>query len=141
MQGHTDDTPFIIVDVDEHPDGSTPTCPLFHTGTGAGRRNVMHMPFATGMRIDLQCLPTTTSSTWPSPQGVRDWLAKVVDPVRRPRPMGLDLPLPPGRRRLLHRPPPRVLLAAKRHTCSPLGRRGSTPGHGRTDAATAIATA
>jgi 3-(3-hydroxy-phenyl)propionate hydroxylase len=82
MQGHTDDTPFIIVDVDEHPDGSTPAMPgYFHYRTPElDGRNVMHMPFATGMRIDLQCLPTDDAEYLASPQGLREWLAKVVDP-------------------------------------------------------------
>jgi 3-(3-hydroxy-phenyl)propionate hydroxylase len=82
MDGDTDDTPFIIVDVDEHPDGSTPTTSgYFHYGCPelAGR-NVMHMPFAGGMRVDLQCLPTDDAEYLASPDGVREWVSRVLDP-------------------------------------------------------------
>ncbi|MDT7582919.1 MAG: 3-(3-hydroxy-phenyl)propionate hydroxylase [Pseudonocardiales bacterium] len=82
MEGVTDETPFIIVDVDEHPDGSTPRMPgYFHyQSPKIGGRNVMHMPFATGMRIDLQCLATDDAEYLASPEGVREWVSKVVDP-------------------------------------------------------------
>ncbi|MCU1648124.1 MAG: monooxygenase [Nocardia sp.] len=81
MDGVTDETPFIIVDVDEHPDGSTPMAGYFHyENPELGGRNVMHMPFATGMRIDLQCLPTDDVDYLASPDGVREWVSKVVDP-------------------------------------------------------------
>jgi 3-(3-hydroxy-phenyl)propionate hydroxylase len=79
MQGVTDDTPFIIVDVDEHPDGSTPMGGYFHYNSPlVGGHNVMHMPFATGMRVDLQCLPTDDVDYLASAEGVREWVSKVV---------------------------------------------------------------
>jgi 3-(3-hydroxy-phenyl)propionate hydroxylase len=81
MEGVTDQTPFIIVDVDEHPDGTTPMVGNFHYNSPVvGGRNVMHMPFATGMRVDLQCLPTDDVDYLASPGGVREWVSKIVGP-------------------------------------------------------------
>lgn len=82
LQGDPDDTPFIIVDVEQHPDGSTPTASArFHYRyPGLDGLNVMHMPFAGGMRIDLQCRPTDDAEYLASQDGVREWLAKVVNP-------------------------------------------------------------
>jgi hypothetical protein len=45
-----------------------------------GGRNVMHMPFSGGMRIDLQCLPGDDPEQLASADGLRDWIGKVVDP-------------------------------------------------------------
>ncbi|WP_405489214.1 FAD-dependent monooxygenase [Nocardia sp. NBC_00511] len=82
MQGHTDDAPFIIVDVEDAPDGSTPAMSaMFRYRTpGLDGRNVMHMPFKGGMRIDLQCAPTDDADYLSSPEGIRDWTSRVVDP-------------------------------------------------------------
>ncbi|MFB8277400.1 FAD-dependent oxidoreductase [Nocardia colli] len=81
MDGVTDPTPFIIVDVDQHPDGSTPMAGYFHyNNPDLGGRNVMHMPFATGMRVDLQCLPDDDVDTLASSAGVREWVSTVVGP-------------------------------------------------------------
>ncbi|KAA8884284.1 FAD-dependent monooxygenase [Nocardia colli] len=81
MDGVTDPTPFIIVDVDEHPDGSTPLAGYFHyNNPDLGGRNVMHMPFATGMRVDLQCLPDDDVAALASSGGVREWVSTVVGP-------------------------------------------------------------
>jgi 3-(3-hydroxy-phenyl)propionate hydroxylase len=82
LEGKRDDTPFIIVDVDEHPDGSTPRMParFCYRFPQLDGRNVMHMPFAGGMRVDLQCLPSDDAEYLASPAGVREWLAEVVDP-------------------------------------------------------------
>ena len=81
MEGVTDETPFIIVDVDQHPDGSTPMNGVFaYNSPKVDGRNVMHMPFATGMRVDLQCLPTDDVEYLSSPEGVREWVSKAVGP-------------------------------------------------------------
>ncbi|WP_069160404.1 FAD-dependent oxidoreductase [Nocardia altamirensis] len=82
LEGRPDDTTFIIVDVEEHPDGSTPqaSCLFHYKRPELGGRNVMHMPFKGGMRIDIQCLPTDDVEYMSSPDGVREWTAKVVDP-------------------------------------------------------------
>lgn len=81
MDGVTDPTPFIIVDVDEHPSGSTPLAGYFHyNNPDLGGRNVMHMPFATSMRVDLQCLPDDDVAALASSDGVREWVSTVVGP-------------------------------------------------------------
>lgn len=82
LEGERDDTPFIIVDVDEHPDGSTPQLPgrFYYRYPQLDGRNVMHMPFAGGMRVDLQCSPDDDAEYLASPAGVREWLGAVVDP-------------------------------------------------------------
>jgi 3-(3-hydroxy-phenyl)propionate hydroxylase len=40
----------------------------------------MHMPFAGGMRIDLQCLPGDDAAHLGSTEGAREWIGAVVDP-------------------------------------------------------------
>jgi 3-(3-hydroxy-phenyl)propionate hydroxylase len=146
MRGSTDDTPFIIVDVDEHPDGCTPTMPgHFHYGCPElDGRNVMHMPFATGMRVDLQCRPTDDAEYLASPEGLREWLPRVVDPwyVDHVRWVSTYL---------FHQvvaesftdPARRVLLAGEAaHLFAPFGGRGLNSGViDATDAAWAIADA
>jgi 3-(3-hydroxy-phenyl)propionate hydroxylase len=144
MEGFTDDTPFIIVDVDEHPDGSTPTSSgYFHYGCPKlGGRNVMHMPFAGGMRVDLQCLPTDDAEQMASPEGVREWMSKILDPwygehiqwvsTYRFHQVVAESYTDPQRR---------VLLAGEAaHLFAPWGGRGLNSGvMDATDAATAIA--
>jgi 3-(3-hydroxy-phenyl)propionate hydroxylase len=145
MQGVTDGTPFIIVDVDEHPDGSTPTGGYFHYNSPlVGGRNVMHMPFATGMRVDLQCLPTDDVDYLASAEGVREWVSKVVGPwygehvqwvsTYRFHQVVADSYTDEHRR---------VLLAGEAaHLFAPWGGRGLNSGvFDATDAATAIAAA
>lgn len=145
MEGVTDETPFIIVDVDEHPDGSTPTAGNFHYNNPAiGGRNVMHMPFATGMRVDLQCLPGDDVDYLSSPAGVREWVSTIVGPwygdhirwisTYRFHQVVADSYTDEHRR---------VLLAGEAaHLFAPWGGRGLNSGvFDATDAATAIAAA
>ncbi len=82
MSGHTDDLPFIIVDVAEHPNGSTPrTDARFHYRTPElGGRNVMWLPFRGGMRVDLQCRRGDDVDYLASAEGIREWMPKILDP-------------------------------------------------------------
>ena len=144
MEGDTDDTPFIIVDVDEHPDGSTPemSAGFHYRRPELGGRNVFHMPFATGMRVDLQCLRTDDASYMASPEGAREWIPKVVDPwyaehirwvsTYRFHQVVADSYTDPERR---------VLLAGEAaHLFAPFGARGLNSGvFDATDAAAAMA--
>jgi 3-(3-hydroxy-phenyl)propionate hydroxylase len=145
MEGVTDETPFIIVDVDQHPDGSTPMTGVFgYNSPDVGGRNVMHMPFATGMRVDLQCLPTDDVDYLSSPEGVREWVTKAVGPwygdhvqwtsTYRFHQVVADSYTDEHRR---------VLLAGEAaHLFAPWGGRGLNSGvFDATDAATAIAAA
>ncbi|WP_396897613.1 FAD-dependent monooxygenase [Nocardia colli] len=146
MDGPTDPTPFIIVDVDEHPDGSTPTRPMFfqYNRPELDGRNVMCMPFTGGMRIDLQCKPGDDAEYLSSPAGVREWLPRVVDPwfaehiqwvsMYRFHQVVADTYTDQHRR---------VILAGEAaHLFAPWGGRGLNSGvFDATDAATAIANA
>lgn len=145
MEGVTDETPFIIVDVDQHPDGSTPMVGMFgYNSPEVGGRNVMHMPFATGMRVDLQCLPTDDVDYLSSPEGVREWVSQMVGPwygdhvqwvsTYRFHQVVADSYTDEHRR---------VLLAGEAaHLFAPWGGRGLNSGvFDATDAATAIAAA
>ena len=146
MDGHTDPTPFIIVDVDEHSDGSTPLTPAFfqYGRPELDGRNVMYMPFAGGMRVDLQCKPDDDADYLSSPEGVREWLPSVVDPwyaehvqwisMYRFHQVVADTYTDPHRR---------VILAGEAaHLFAPWGGRGLNSGvFDATDAATAIADA
>ncbi|MFI7000108.1 FAD-dependent oxidoreductase [Nocardia sp. NPDC050175] len=145
MEGVTDQTPFIIVDVDEHPDGTTPMDGYFHYHDPAlDGRNVMHMPFASGMRIDLQCLPDDDVDYLSSPDGVREWVSKVVDPWYGDHIQWISTyrfhQVVADSYTDIHR---RVLLAGEAaHLFSPWGGRGLNSGvFDATDAATAIAQA
>lgn len=82
MQGAPDNTPFIIVDVEAHPDGSTATTPghFYYREPRVDGRSVMHMPFRGGMRIDLQCRLDDDTDYLSSPDGIREWTSRVVDP-------------------------------------------------------------
>jgi len=82
LEGPRDTTPFIIVDVDAKPDGTTErTRGEFHyRHPRVGGRNVMHMPFAGGMRIDLQCLPGDDVEQLTSPEGMREWIEPIIGP-------------------------------------------------------------
>ncbi|AYF75423.1 FAD-dependent oxidoreductase [Nocardia yunnanensis] len=144
LQGTPDDARFVIVDVAEHPDGSTPRTPGFfqYNCPRLGGRNVMHMPFAGGMRIDLQCLPGDEVEDWSSLDGIRRWTAEVVDPwygdhvtwvsSYRFHQSVADTYTDPHRR---------VLLAGEAaHLFAPWGGRGLNSGvFDATDAAAAIA--
>ncbi|MBF6489019.1 FAD-dependent monooxygenase [Nocardia otitidiscaviarum] len=144
LRGTPDDTRFVIVDVADHPDGTTPHMPGFfqYNCPRLGGRNVMHMPFQGGMRIDLQCLPGDDADYWSGLDGIRRWTAEIVDPwygehvtwvsSYRFHQSVADTYTDPHRR---------VLLAGEAaHLFAPWGGRGLNSGvFDATDAATAIA--
>jgi 3-(3-hydroxy-phenyl)propionate hydroxylase len=146
MHGHTDPTPFIIVDVDEHPDGSTPHAPGFfqYNSPQLDGRNVMRMPFAGGMRIDLQCKPTDDVEHLASPEGLKEWIPRVVDPWHAEHIQWVSTyrfhqvvaeSYTDAQRRVL-------LAGEAAHLFAPWGARGLNSGvFDATDAATAIAQA
>jgi len=82
LDGRRDRTPFIIVDVSAHPElPGDQNAGYFHYETPHfDGRNVMHMPFAGGMRLDIQCLPGDDVAHLSSPDGLREWIPRVVDP-------------------------------------------------------------
>jgi 3-(3-hydroxy-phenyl)propionate hydroxylase len=82
MDGHTDDVPFIIVDVEQHPDGSTPgqRTRFDYLSPALGGRDVMYMPFAGGIRVDIQCRRGDNADQMATREGIRDWMSKILDP-------------------------------------------------------------
>lgn len=76
----TNDT-FLVVDVKEDEKNPLPLERVFHYHHPAmGRRNVMHVPFKGGWRVDLQLLEGDDIEEYASPEGVKKWLPKVMDP-------------------------------------------------------------
>lgn len=72
---------FIVVDVEEDEENPLPIERIFHyQHPDAGGRNVMHVPFAGGWRIDLQLFDEDDREWYGSEEGVREWLPKVMDP-------------------------------------------------------------
>ncbi|RHW37551.1 monooxygenase [Lysinibacillus yapensis] len=72
---------FIVVDVEEDRENPLPIERVFHyQHPDAGGRNVMHVPFAGGWRIDLQLFDEDDRNWYGSEEGVREWLPKVMDP-------------------------------------------------------------
>lgn len=76
----THDT-FLVVDVTEDEENPLPIERVFHYQHPAmGHRNVMHVPFKGGWRIDLQLLADDKEEDFASIEGVKEWLPKVMDP-------------------------------------------------------------
>lgn len=72
---------FLVVDVEEDMDDPLPLERVFHYQHPAmGRRNVMHVPFKGGWRVDLQLLQDDDVEQFGSIEGVKRWLPKVMDP-------------------------------------------------------------
>jgi len=146
MSGHTDATPFLIVDVDENPDAAAAPMPgLFHYGNPElDGRNVLRIPFSGGIRVDLQCLPTDDAEHLASPEGLREWLPKVVDPWHADHVQWVSTyrfhQVVADAYTDAHR---RVLLTGEAaHLFAPFGARGLNSGvMDATDAATAVADA
>ncbi|MGE7544415.1 FAD-dependent oxidoreductase [Sporosarcina newyorkensis] len=75
----THDT-FLVVDVTEDEENPLPIERVFHYQHPAmGRRNVMHVPFKGGWRVDLQLLADDKEEDFSSIEGVKEWLPKVMD--------------------------------------------------------------
>ncbi|WP_100398692.1 FAD-dependent monooxygenase [Bacillus sp. FJAT-44742] len=72
---------FLVVDIEEDQDNPLPLERIFHYQHPAmGGRNVMHVPFKGGWRVDLQLLPEDDSEEFTEIEGVKKWLPKVMDP-------------------------------------------------------------
>lgn len=79
LEGERCDAWFVVVDVAEHPSGPLPPERVFHYRHPAvGGRNVLHVPFQGGWRVDLQCRPDDNVESFSSAQGVRTWLSSVM---------------------------------------------------------------
>ncbi|WP_181348085.1 FAD-dependent monooxygenase [Thalassobacillus sp. CUG 92003] len=76
----TQDT-FLVVDLEEDEDHPLPLERIFHYQHPAmGGRNVMHVPFKGGWRVDLQLLEGDDPEAFKDVEGVKKWLPKVMDP-------------------------------------------------------------
>ncbi|GIP62850.1 putative monooxygenase [Virgibacillus pantothenticus] len=75
----TKDT-FLVIDLEEDEEEPLPIERVFHYHHPAmGGRNVMHVPFKNGWRVDLQLLAADDVEEWASLEGVKQWLPKVMD--------------------------------------------------------------
>lgn len=75
----THDT-FIVVDLEEDEENPLPVERIFHYQHPAmGGRNVMHVPFKGGWRVDLQLLDGDNVEDYTSEEGLKEWIPKVMD--------------------------------------------------------------
>lgn len=81
----TNDT-FLVIDVEEDTGNPLPIERVFHYQHPAmGGRNVMHVPFKGGWRIDLQLLPDDDPEEFTSIESVKEWLPNVMHPKYKDR--------------------------------------------------------
>lgn len=81
FEGPRQSDTFVEVDVSEDEENPMPIERIFHyQHPKVGGRNVMHVPFAGGWRIDLQLFEDDDRDYYGSEEGVREWLPKVMDP-------------------------------------------------------------
>lgn len=131
MEGSRSEAPFVIVDVAEAPDRPMDTERVFHyEHPGVEGRNVLLVPFTGGWRVDLQCREDNDPEEFSSDQGVRRWLARVIDPAYAERVLWVST------YRFLQAvasdftdPDRRVLLVGEAaHLFAPFGARGMNSG-------------
>jgi 3-(3-hydroxy-phenyl)propionate hydroxylase len=140
LEGTRSESPFVIVDIAELPDRPMQPERVFHYEHPAmDRRNVLLVPFAGGWRIDLQCREDDDAEALSSEQGVRRWLARVVDRRYADRVRWVSTyRFLQVVARAFSDPERRVLLAGEAaHLFSPFGARGMNSGIA--DAASAAA--
>ncbi|WP_018924915.1 FAD-dependent monooxygenase [Salsuginibacillus kocurii] len=70
---------FLVLDVKEDESAPLPLERIFHYQHPAmGGRNVMHVPFKGGWRVDLQLLPDDEVESFSEPEKVKEWLPHVM---------------------------------------------------------------
>ena len=108
LEGPRIEDSFVIVDVAE--DDGSPMLPervFYYEHPAVHGRNVLLVPFAGGIRADLQLRPDDDPEQFNDPEGVKRLdRAGAAPEVRRPRHVGVDVPLLPSRRVGLHRRAP-----------------------------------
>jgi 3-(3-hydroxy-phenyl)propionate hydroxylase len=81
LEGPRIEDSFVIVDVAE--DDNSPMVPervFYYEHPAVHGRNVLLVPFAGGIRADLQLRPDDDPEDFNDPDGVRDWIARVLPP-------------------------------------------------------------
>lgn len=79
LEGPRIEDSFVIVDVSE--DESSPRLPervFYYEHPAVHRRNVLLVPFAGGIRADLQLRPDDDPEEYNDPDGVRTWIPRVL---------------------------------------------------------------
>ena len=81
LEGPRSNDTFLVVDVIEDEANPMPLERTFHYEHPAmNGRNVLLVPFKGGWRVDLQLLEGDDADSYGSPDGVKRWLAQVMDP-------------------------------------------------------------
>ncbi|MFI2652329.1 FAD-dependent monooxygenase [Micromonospora fulviviridis] len=143
--GHRSPRFHVVVDVEQDPDHPYPAERIFHYHhPGMNGRHVLVIPFAGGVQVDLQCLAGDTEETIATPDRVRHWLPRVLDPGATDRILWVShyhfqQRVAPA----FTDPHRRVLLAGEAaHLFAPFGARGMNSGIADADeAAAAVAAA
>ncbi len=79
LEGPRVDSSFVIVDVADDPDHPLVPERVYHYEHPAvGGRNVLLVPFAGGVRADLQLGPEDDPARFDDPEGVKAWIARVL---------------------------------------------------------------
>jgi len=81
MSGENLDSRWVIVDVGEVEGGAlTPELYFHYEHPALDGLNILILPFRGGWRIDVQCKTQADLDRMSTPEGVRQWLPKVMDP-------------------------------------------------------------
>jgi 3-(3-hydroxy-phenyl)propionate hydroxylase len=79
LEGPRVDRAFVIVDVADDPDHPTvPERVYYYAHPAVDGRNVLLVPFAGGIRADLQLRPDDDPDRFADPEGVARWIARVL---------------------------------------------------------------
>lgn len=79
LEGPRTNHEFVVVDLAHTPEADTPTERVFHyQNPRLGGRNTLAVPFAGGWRVDLSLNSDDDASTFTTPEGLSDWIPKVM---------------------------------------------------------------
>src|SRR5262249_56891792 len=79
LEGPRTDRSFVIVDVADDPDHPlVPERVYYYAHPAVGGRNVLLVPFAGGVRADLQLRPDDDPDAFADPDGVARWITRAL---------------------------------------------------------------
>ncbi|WP_261568424.1 FAD-dependent monooxygenase [Frankia gtarii] len=79
LEGPRSRNTFVVVDLDDNPAQPMPLERVFHyKHPRVDGRNVLLVPFAGGWRVDLNLLLNDAAEKFTSPEGLRDWIPRVM---------------------------------------------------------------